>query len=38
MSPHYSDQAQLFVEGKFRRQLMDKKEIVKGRKLVFMGE
>ena len=38
MSKHYSDQAQLFVEGKFRKQLMDKDEIVKGKKLVFKGE
>ena len=35
MSPHYSDQAQLFIEGKFRKQLMDKAEIVKGKSMLF---
>lgn len=35
MSPHYSDQAALFVEGTFRKQLMDKTEIIKGQKLIF---
>ena len=38
MSPHYSDQAQLFAEGKFRKQLMDKKEIVKGKRMVFKAD
>lgn len=38
MSPHYSDQAQLFANGKFRKQLMDKEEIVKGKRLVFKPE
>ncbi|MEO9965773.1 MAG: penicillin acylase family protein [Reichenbachiella sp.] len=27
-SPHYSDQAEMFVRGEFRRQLMNKQEIV----------
>ena len=35
MSPHYSDQAQLFVDGKFRKQLMDKGQITKGRYMSF---
>ncbi|RLD23877.1 MAG: penicillin acylase family protein, partial [Bacteroidetes bacterium] len=35
MSPHYSDQAQMFADGKFRKQLMDKEEIVKGKRMVF---
>ena len=35
LSKHYSDQAQLFANGKFRKQLMDKEEIVKGKRLVF---
>ena len=35
MSPHYDDQAQMFVNGKFRKQLMDKEIISKGRRMVF---
>ena len=35
MSPHYDDQAKMFAEGSFRKQLMDKEIIVKGRRLVF---
>lgn len=35
MSPHYDDQAQMFIDGKFRKQLMDKELIMKGRKLIF---
>ena len=35
MSPHYSDQSQMFADGKFRKQLMDKEEIVKGKRMVF---
>jgi penicillin amidase len=38
MSPHYGDQAQLFVDGKFRKQLMDKAIIVGGRKLLFKAD
>ena len=35
-SPHYNDQAQLFVEGKFRKMKMNKKEIIAtSTKLVF---
>ena len=28
-SPFYKDQAQMYVDGQFRRQLMDKEEILK---------
>jgi penicillin amidase len=35
MSSHYDDQAELFVNGKFRKQLMDEEIIKGGRKLVF---
>lgn len=35
MSPHYDDQAVMFAEGMFRKQLMDKDIISKGRRLVF---
>ena len=35
MSPHYDDQAQMFVNGKFRKQLMDKEIISKGSRMVF---
>ena len=37
LSPHYDDQAQLFVDGKFRLQMMNKEEIIEGAKgkLVF---
>jgi penicillin G amidase len=36
MSPHYADQAQLYIDGKYRKQLMDKDEIIKLSKvLVF---
>lgn len=39
LSPHYSDQAKLFVDGDFRMQLMNKKEIVeKSRKLVLKAD
>ena len=39
LSPHYDDQAQLFVDGKFRVQLMNKEEIKAQckRKLVLKG-
>lgn len=38
LSPHYSDQARLFVDGAFRAQLMNRGEIVeKGRKLILKG-
>lgn len=36
MSPHYSDQAQMFVDGEFRLQLYDKAEIVEAGKLLKM--
>ncbi len=37
MSPHYDDQAQLFVEGKFRKMKLNKKEIeATSTKLIFM--
>ena len=35
MSPHYDEQAQMFVNGKFRKQLMDKEIISKGTRMVF---
>lgn len=35
MSDHYDDQAQMFVDGKFRKQLMDREIIMKGRRLIF---
>jgi penicillin amidase len=35
MSPHYKDQAEMFVDGKFRKQLMDKEIIIGGDKLIF---
>ena len=35
MSPHYRDQAMLFVNKKFRKQLMDREEIEKGKYLLF---
>ena len=35
MSDHYDDQAQMFVDGKYRKQLMDKEIIMKGRRLIF---
>jgi len=36
MSPHYNDQADMFVKGKFRKMKLNKAEIVKtGTKLVF---
>jgi len=35
MSDHYDDQAQLFVSGKFRKQLMDKEIIERGELLLF---
>jgi len=39
LSPHYSDQAQMFVDGEFRAQLMNKEEIVgRGRKLTMKVE
>lgn len=38
MSDHYSDQAQMFVDGKFRKQLMDKEIIMKGKRLIFTSK
>jgi len=39
LSPHYSDQAQLFVDGAFRPQLMNKEEIMaQGRKLTLKAK
>lgn len=39
MSEHYADQAQMFVNGEFRLQLMNKEEIVKeGRKLLLKAK
>ena len=39
LSPHYSDQAQLFVDGEFRLQLMNKEEIMgQGRKLILKAK
>lgn len=39
LSPHYADQAQLFVDGEFRPQLMNKEEIVaQGRKLTLKAK
>ena len=39
LSPHYSDQAQLFVDGEFRLQLMNKEEIIaQGRKLILKAK
>lgn len=36
MSPHYDDQAQMFVEGKYRKQMMDEDEIkANSKKLVL---
>lgn len=35
MSPHYKDQAEMFVGGKFRKQLMDKEIIIGGDRLIF---
>jgi len=35
MSQHYDDQAEMFVDGKFRKQLMDKAIIIRGDKLIF---
>ena len=35
LSPHYDDQAQLFLEGEFRLQKMNRAEIEKGRRLLF---
>ena len=36
LSPHYSDQAKLFVDGEFRMQMMNKEEIqTQGKQLVF---
>ena len=36
MSPHYNDQAELYVQGKFRKMKMNKKEIeTSSTKLVF---
>ena len=32
MSPHYNDQAQMFNEGKFRKQMMDRSEILNNNK------
>ena len=34
MSPHYQDQAEMYVNGLYRRQLMDQKEIVEEAKAV----
>ncbi len=36
LSPHYSDQAQLFVDGKFRPQLMNKAEIQGGKRKLIL--
>ncbi|TGD57413.1 penicillin acylase family protein [Flavobacterium humi] len=37
MSEHYSDQAEMYVAGKFRKMMLNKEEIVKtGTKLVFI--
>jgi len=33
MSPHYADQAKMFVQGKYRTQIMLKKELVHGKEL-----
>jgi penicillin amidase len=38
MSPHYDDQALMFVSGKFRKQLMDKEIINKGTRMVFINK
>lgn len=35
-SPHYDDQAEMFVEGKFRLQKMNRKEIEKGKRLMLV--
>ncbi len=32
MSPHYKDQAEMFINGEFRRQLMNKEEIISSSK------
>ncbi len=34
-SPHYDDQAQMFVDGEFRLQKMNREEIEDGKRLVF---
>lgn len=36
LSPHYSDQAEMYIEGSFRKMLMNKKEIVSSSTLVEM--
>lgn len=35
-SPHYSDQAELYIQGKFRKMLLEKAEIVAGAKSILV--
>ncbi len=37
-SPHYADQAKMFVHGKYRTQIMLRKEIKKGKTLILLPE
>ncbi len=37
-SPHYADQAEMFVHGKYRTQIMLRKEIKKGKTLTLLPE
>ena len=36
MSPYYDDQAKMYINGEYRKQLMDKSEIIKSSRLLIM--